>query len=36
MAHATWTGIVNSMGWMQVVINGLLALGFAYFAWGKR
>ena len=36
MAHATWTGIVISMGWIQVAINGLLALGFAYFARSKR
>jgi hypothetical protein len=36
MLHATWTGIVNSMGWIQVGINGVLALGFAYFAWSKR
>ena len=36
MAHATWTGIVNAMGWSAVVINGLLALGFAYFARSKR
>ena len=36
MLHATWTGIVNSMGWLQVAINGALALGFAYYASGKR
>jgi len=36
MAHATWTGLVSTMGWGQVVINGLLALGFAYFARSKR
>jgi hypothetical protein len=36
MLHATWTGIVNAMGWSAVVINGLLAVGFAYFAWSKR
>ena len=36
MLHATWTGIVNAMGWSAVVINGLLAAGFAYFAWSKR
>jgi hypothetical protein len=36
MAHASWTGIVNAMGWSAVVINGVLALGFAYFAWSKR
>jgi hypothetical protein len=36
MLHATWTGIVNAMGWSAVVINGLLALSFAYFAWSKR
>ena len=36
MVQATWIGIVNSLGWIQVAINGLLALGFAYFAWSKR
>ena len=36
LLHATWTGIINTMGWVQVAINGLLALGFAYFAWSKR
>jgi hypothetical protein len=36
MLHATWTGIVNVMGWSAVVINGLLAAGFAHFAWSKR
>jgi hypothetical protein len=36
MLHATWTGIVNTMGWSAVVINGLLAAGFAYYAWNKR
>jgi hypothetical protein len=36
MLHATWVGIVNALGWSAVVINGLLAVGFAYFAWSKR
>ena len=36
MLHATYTGLVNSYGWAQAVINGVLALGFAYFAYGKR
>jgi hypothetical protein len=36
MLHATYTGLLNSYGWAQVAINGLLAIGFAYFAYGKR
>jgi len=36
LAHATYTGLLNSYGWAQVAINGVLALGFAYFASGKR
>ena len=34
--HATYTGLLNSYGWGQAAINGALALGFAYFASGKR
>jgi hypothetical protein len=36
MLHATYTGLVNSYGWAQAALNGVLALGFAYFASGKR
>jgi hypothetical protein len=36
LLHATSTGLLNSYGWAQAAINGLLALGFAYFAFGKR
>jgi hypothetical protein len=36
MLHATWAGLVNSYGWAQAAINGLLAFGFAYFTFGKR
>jgi hypothetical protein len=36
MLHAAWTGLVNSYGWAQAVMNGLLALGFAWFTFGKR
>ncbi len=36
LLHATWMGLLNSYGWVQVAINGLLALGFTYFAFGKR
>jgi hypothetical protein len=36
MLHATWTGISNALGWSAVAINGVVALGFAYFAWSKR
>jgi hypothetical protein len=36
LLHATATGLLNALGWAQVAINGLLALGFAYFTFGKR
>ena len=36
LLHATATGLLNSLGWLQVVINGVLAIGFGYFAFGKR
>jgi hypothetical protein len=36
LLHATATGLLNTLGWAQVVINGLLALGFGYFTFGKR
>ena len=36
MLHATYTGLLNAYGWAQAAINGVLALGFAYFAYGKR
>jgi hypothetical protein len=36
LLHATATGLLNSLGWLQVLINGALAAGFGYFAFGKR
>jgi hypothetical protein len=36
LLHATSTGLLNSLGWIQVVINGALAVGFGTFAFGKR
>jgi len=36
LLHATATGLLNGLGWLQVLINGLLAAGFGYFAFGKR
>ncbi len=36
LLHATATGLLNALGWAQVAINGLLAIGFAYFTFGKR
>ena len=36
LLHATASGLLNTLGWAQVAINGLLALGFAYFTFGKR
>ena len=35
LLHATATGLVNGLGWLQVLINGGLAIGFWYFAYGK-
>ncbi len=36
LLHATTTGLVNVLGWFQVLINGGLAIGFGYFAFGKE
>ena len=36
LLHATASGLLNSYGWAQAVVNGLLALGFAYFAFPKK
>src|SRR3954470_10217550 len=35
LLHATLTGLLNGLGWLQVLINGALAAGFWYFSWGK-
>jgi hypothetical protein len=35
LLHATIVGLVNGLGWLQVLINGGLAIGFWYFAYGK-
>jgi hypothetical protein len=35
LLHATVTGLVNGLGWLQVLINGALAAGFWYFSFGK-
>src|SRR3954447_6404228 len=35
LLHATVTGLVNGLGWLQVLINGALAVGFWYFIYGK-
>jgi hypothetical protein len=35
LLHATATGLLNGLGWLQVLINGVLAAGFWYFAYGK-
>jgi hypothetical protein len=35
LLHATATGLLNGLGWLQVLINGALAAGFWYFAYGK-
>ena len=35
LLHATATGLLNSLGWLQVLINGALAIGFWYFSYGK-
>jgi len=35
LLHATATGLLNGLGWLQVLINGALATGFGYFAFRK-
>ena len=35
LLHATATGLLNGLGWLQVLINGALAVGFWYFSFGK-
>jgi hypothetical protein len=35
LLHATVTGLLNGLGWLQVLINGALAVGFWYFSFGK-
>jgi hypothetical protein len=35
LLHATVAGLVNGLGWLQVLINGALATGFGYFAFRK-
>src|SRR3954463_5891511 len=35
LLHATVTGLLNGLGWLQVLINGALAAGFWYFTFGK-
>src|ERR1043166_7485401 len=35
LLHATITGLLNGLGWLQVLINGALAAGFWYFTYGK-
>jgi hypothetical protein len=35
LLHATATGLLNGLGWLQVLINGALAAGFWYFTFGK-
>ena len=35
LLHATATGLLNGLGWLQVLINGGLAVGFWYFTYGK-
>jgi hypothetical protein len=36
LLQATAAGLLNTLGWTQVAINGLLAAGFGYFLFGKR
>ena len=35
-AKAVNAGVLNSTGWAMVILQLLLAIGFAYFAFGKR
>jgi hypothetical protein len=36
VAYAVNAGVFNSMGWAMAILQALLAVGFAYFAFGKR
>ena len=36
LLRATSAGLLNGLGWLQVLINGALAAGFGYFVFGKR
>lgn len=33
--HATTTGLMNALGWVPVIIQALLGVGFAMFAFTK-
>ena len=35
LMRATSAGLLNALGWLQVMINGGLAIGFGYFIFGK-
>jgi hypothetical protein len=35
LLDATIAGLINGLGWLQVLINGALAIGFGYFVFGK-
>ena len=34
--HAMMAGLMNTIGWVLVIVEGLLALGFVYFGLVKR
>ncbi len=36
VVYAVNAGVFNSMGWVMAALQFLLAIGFAYFAFGKR
>ena len=34
--HAVFTGLMNAVGWLPVIIQLLLAIGFGYFGFLRR
>lgn len=34
--HAMYAGLMNAMGWVPVIIQALLAIGFGYFGFMRR
>jgi len=34
--YALNAGIFNSMGWVMLILQALIGVGFAYFAFGRR
>jgi hypothetical protein len=33
---ATWSGQINALGWVSVILSGLIGAGFAYYGFRPR